>query len=96
MKIKKGSENLGTIDFVCEYCTAEFSAEHGEYRQRLQDERQDGGWKKGIFGMMSDTALRKIIPSYLITVECPECQEEIEVYIPTGQASYIEEVYCGW
>ena len=95
MKVIKESKNLGTQEFVCENCGTEFSADRGEYIQRIGEESEDMGWKKGFLGIEATTALYKKIPSFVITVSCPSCKYEIEKYIPTGEKSYVKEVYCG-
>jgi rubredoxin len=95
MKVIKESKNLGTQEFICKECGTEFSAERGEYTQTIGEEKEDLGWKKGWLGIETDTALYKATPSFVIDVVCPSCGSEITNFIPTGEKSYTEEIYCG-
>jgi hypothetical protein len=96
MKITKEGKDLGTLDFVCEDCGTEFSAERGEYTQRIGETREDLGWK--MFGCFETGVMkRKITPCYIATAICPSCEAEIDIYIPKGE-SYTKDVNCsgGW
>ena len=95
MKVIKESKNLGTLSFVCECCGTEFSADRGEYKQEIGEETESMGWKRGFLGIPTSTAIYKKTPSFAIAVVCPSCKNGIEKYIPTGEKSYLEEVYCG-
>lgn len=90
MKIKK-SYKFNEVDFVCEVCSTEFTAEAGEYKVVKYEKKRQLEFRAPIFGKIKTTW--EYTPFLCFSHDCPQCRNTVEKIVQDGEPVIKKEEY---